>query len=208
MDQTIAFRAQSADDENHGRDAQSQRLDSRTNIFVIAALYSDHGSGPIRIRNLSCCGALVEAAVIPPEGSRLRMSRGGLSVTGEIVWRREGKAGIRFDVPVTVGDWLPAGLGATVQQSIDEIVHNHKTGFAPAPVSPAAPPSTNSGSKALAAELGSVAAAIKVAAGDLASDVTTIAGHPRALQILDVTARQLEKLVNQLAPPPAAPGSH
>lgn len=207
MDQPISIRAQSADNEQHGRDAAHQRSDARNNMFVVAALTSDKGSGPIRIRNMSRGGALVEGPVIPPAGSRLLLSRASLSVAGEIVWREESRAGIRFDVAILVGDWLPAGARGTGQQRIDEIVHIHKTRFAAAPASPAAPQPTSGGSTELAAELGAVAAAIAAAADELASDIATIKRHPRALQILDATAQQVENLVNRLTSAPLGPSS-
>src|SRR5688500_15452 len=96
-------------------DGEQRRVEARSNIFVVAALAWSSGTGPVRIRNMSRTGALIEGATIPPEGSPVRLSRGSLSVRGEIVWRRENRAGMRFGSAETVADWLPGNKTATGQ---------------------------------------------------------------------------------------------
>jgi len=63
---------------------QELRVESRSNIFVMATIYAPGGSTPVRVRNMSRTGALVEAPVLPAAGSRVRLSRGSLTVVGDI----------------------------------------------------------------------------------------------------------------------------
>lgn len=180
-------------DPNSDSGAQ-RRLDARSNIFVVAALASAGGSWPVRIRNMSRSGALIEGAVLPPEGTPLRLSRGSLSVTGEIVWRRENKAGVRFDSAVAVADWLPGGNRATGQQRVDEIVYSVKAEIgalrqSAAPAHPSVPERTD-----IAGELLELKASLATAAEELADDEAAAERHPGALQAIDMAGQKLEKL--------------
>jgi hypothetical protein len=98
------------------------RVETRSNIFVMAALYADGRSvAPVRIRNISRTGALVEGVELPLVGGKVRLSRASLSATGMLVWVEGAKAGINFDETVVVADWLPQGRRAFGQQSVDEL---------------------------------------------------------------------------------------
>jgi len=96
------------------------RLDGRSNIFVTATLYAAGGSTPVRIRNMSRSGALVEASALPPAGTGVRLCRGSISVAGEVIWVDARKAGLRFASPTAAADWLPGGKRGMGQQLADE----------------------------------------------------------------------------------------
>lgn len=87
---------------------QAQR-EPRTNLFVMGAIYSDSGSAPVRVRNVSPHGALIEGIEIPPAGSQVRLCRGSLSVANAIKWCEARRAGLQFESAVLVADWLPGG---------------------------------------------------------------------------------------------------
>ena len=118
----LAADAPSAPDPAH------QRAEVRNNMFVVAVLYGAGGSVPVRVRNMSRGGALVESADTPGEGQHVRLSRGSLSVRGHIAWQRDNRAGIRFDTAIDVSDWLPLGARPTGQQRVDEIVQDRRAG--------------------------------------------------------------------------------
>src|SRR5689334_6559710 len=101
--------------------SSEHRVESRSNIFVMATIYAAGSSTPVRVRNMSPSGALVEAAELPPAGTSIRLSRGSLEVIGDIMWVDEHRAGVRFAGPVRVGDWLPQGKRGSGQQLIDEM---------------------------------------------------------------------------------------
>ena len=84
------------------------RREPRTSLFVMATLYTPTGSSPVKARDLSSGGALIEAGVIPPVGTRVRLCRGSLNITGELVWCRGERAGLRLESSLSVAEWLPA----------------------------------------------------------------------------------------------------
>lgn len=191
------FLAPGANDADYPAEGESRRSNVRRNMFVVAALTSSERSGPVRIRNMSHAGALVEGAVIPPEGSRLRLIRGSLSVAGEVVWRRNDRAGLRFDAPVTVAEWMPQGNRGDRQQRIDEIVHIYKSGDGglrvggrgdePSPTSPT-----------IADELLDLGHMLRSATEGLVNDEAAAARHHAALQAIDVAAQKLEMIARRL----------
>jgi len=78
--------------------ASDLRVESRNNIFVIAVLDVDCGSTtPVRVRNLSQNGALVEASALPPVGTAVLLKRGSLCVDAQVVWVDQQRAGLLSD---------------------------------------------------------------------------------------------------------------
>lgn len=185
-----------APDAAYGPGSQ-QRADLRSNMFVMAVLYGDGGSAPVRIRNMSRGGALIESAIISPETSQVRLSRGSLSVGGHIAWRRGNRAGIRFDAAVEVADWLPRGNKPTEQQRVDELIQACRTatpqgGESRSPRPPA-------GQAEIVRHLREYRDTLNAVAEELAGCVAIAKTYPIALQKIDVTAQQLEKLAARLA---------
>lgn len=163
-------------------------------MFVMAFLMAGSASGPVRIRNLSPTGALIEGAVIPESKERVRLRRTGATVAGEVVWSRDGRAGLRFDSRVTVADWLPRGANCSAQQRVDEVVQGWKTGASNAV------PSTANGivhaGSISAAALTNLCEEIETLANDLAGDDVVVQRHLAKLQTLDTTAQVLRKLAD------------
>lgn len=167
------------------------REGARTNLFVSAALYHDGGCSSARVRNLSEFGALVEAPVLPSPGTSIRLSRGALSVAGTVVWRRGGKAGLKFECAVTVAEWLPTRQGRG-QARVDEMVHQVRTGAAPkvdftaqAAVSP---------TLTTPQELQAIASSIETVAEALSSDPVVVTQHGWKLQQLEVGIQKLRRM--------------
>lgn len=178
-------------------DPAYERADARNNMFVTAVLFGERGSAPVRIRNMSRSGALIEAALIPPEASTVRLGRGSLSVHGRVVWQKNNRAGILFDAAIEVADWLPRGNRHTEQQHIDEMVHACRNSTSQRQESGGtAPVPTESDAVRLLLELKH---ALAVVAGELASDPGIALAHPTALQTIDVAAQKLERLAALLA---------
>lgn len=160
-------------------------------MFVSAALYHDGGCSSATVRNLSESGALVEAPVLPSPGTLIRLSRGALSVAGTVVWRRGGKAGLRFDSAITVDQWLPTRL-ARGQARVDEMVHQVRTGVAPKADGAA----QSAASPALTAqqELEAIASSIERVAEALSTDPLVVAQHGWKLQQLEVGIQYLRRV--------------
>jgi hypothetical protein len=76
---------------------------------------------PVRVRNLSPRGALLDGGSLPPPGASVRLIRGDLSVEGEIAWQVHGQAGIRFSGAIDVAVWVKK-IGHTGQQRVDDTI--------------------------------------------------------------------------------------
>lgn len=184
-------------DAGHG--GVQQRTDARSNMFVMAAIYFGGSPLPVRIRNMSRSGALIESATIPAENSEVRLSRGSLSVSGRIIWQRGNRAGIRFDSDVAVADWLPRGSGMTGQHRVDEIVHACKTLPSAALEGMAGSATTEPSHRDIARQMLQFRDALNAVAEELAGDTAIAAAHPTALQALDVMGQKFEKLASALS---------
>jgi PilZ domain-containing protein len=97
------------------------RSEGRSNVFLTAALETAAGSAPVRIRNLSSVGALIDGAALPAVGTKVRLLRGQLQADAQIVWQEKANCGIRFDHAINVMDWVQRP-GHSGQQRVDGIV--------------------------------------------------------------------------------------
>lgn len=166
------------------------RLESRSNIFVMAALYGDGRTvTPVRLRNISRNGALIEAASLPPSGTAIRLSRASLSASGTVMWLDGGKAGLQFDAPVNVAEWLPQGRRGIGQQFVDELFHQKRLGAKqPAAGNPA------DAKLGLAEELLQLRLSLDRAGETLAMDDGVAARHVLTLQAIDYVGQALGRL--------------
>jgi hypothetical protein len=166
------------------------RAEARSNIFVAATLASAEASGPVRVRNLSPLGALIEGGVVPPEGAHVLVNRGRLRASGTVAWRSGNRAGIRFDTAISVTEWLPRGL-RTQQQRIDGVVHAYKSGSAAL----ATPDEKRAHSPTdLQNTLLNLERTLRRVAEDLARDALMCERHLTNVQLIDVAAQKLARL--------------
>lgn len=94
------------------------RSQNRSNVFLSASLLVDATSVPVRVRNMSRRGALLDGSSLPESGAKVRLVRGELTAEGNIAWHRDGQAGIRFAGEIDVGSWVKK-VGHTGQQRVD-----------------------------------------------------------------------------------------
>lgn len=81
--------------------SQSQnRRSRRSNVLMAASVEFEGTSVPVKLRNLSKDGALVEAGTLPPVGTRVHFRKGELSLSGHVAWEAGKRAGIAFDCPL------------------------------------------------------------------------------------------------------------
>jgi len=99
----------------------ANRSEDRSNVFLSAILDTGSQTIPIRIRNISSRGALIDGPNLPAAGARLLLVRGSLSARGHIAWREEDQAGISFDEAVNTSAWV-ARAGHAGQQRVDDVV--------------------------------------------------------------------------------------
>jgi hypothetical protein len=167
-------------------------------MFVLATMAAASATGPIKIRNMSLGGALLEGGALPGVGEHLSLRRGELAISGQIVWRQQGKAGLSFDHDVEVTDWLPAGSGG--QQRVDRTFHEFSTNSPPSRPVNGAPPEASAVGKS---DLLTVANALDVLADILAEDPRIVALHASKLQVLDAASQILRRCADY----PVSPSS-
>lgn len=167
----------------------------RTHLFLVATLSFGQASTPVRVRNLSGMGALVESADLPPTGSAILLRRGALVAAGSVVWAGSGKAGLSFTEPVAVSRWLP-NKDAKQQSRVDQNAFEVKQA---ARVTHAVAVATGEDPSMLAVmnELVAVQAQLGQIGDRLALDAALMARHPE-LQLLDVAGQRIGRIVAAL----------
>lgn len=164
-------------------------------MFVLASMAATSVSGPVKIRNMSPMGALIEGGALPRVGEHLSIRRGELTAAGRVVWRLEGRAGLQFDSEVDVMDWLPAG--GSRQQKVDQTFHELKAASvatAPSAVPDVARPVARIGPSPVdRLELLEAADALDALADMLAGDDRVVATLSTKLQALDIASQLLRR---------------
>jgi hypothetical protein len=72
------------------------RKTRRSNVLMSASLELSGTSLPVKLRNLSAEGALVEGDKLPVEGASIQFRKGDLSVAGNVAWVNGRQAGVAF----------------------------------------------------------------------------------------------------------------
>ena len=166
----------------------SQRREERVNLFVMAALHADRDGGPVKLRNISSIGALVEGERLPDTGSTIELRKGPLTASGSVVWRHANRAGLAFSGRTDVSYWLPNKSG---QVKVDHVFQRLKD----EQNSPAASvPAPLHQSQITAGDMNRVAASLDDLADALALNDHVIFHYANKLQALDIAAQLLRKL--------------
>lgn len=76
------------------------RRSRRSNVLMAAYVEYAGASVPVKLRNLSSDGALVEGTTLPPVGTQVSFHKSELALSGHIAWEAGERAGIAFDQPL------------------------------------------------------------------------------------------------------------
>jgi hypothetical protein len=104
-----------------GAMAAENRSEGRSNVFITATLDCGAGLLPVRIRNISPKGALIDGSSLPAVGTRVRLQRGRLAEAGELAWAGKGQCGVTFDREIDVPSWVRR-VGHAGQRRVDQVV--------------------------------------------------------------------------------------
>ena len=181
-------------------DMIDNRKEPRKSLFAAAVIYFHSASVPVRIRNVSPEGALIESPELPEAGTEVRLSRGSLSALGQIRWALEGKAGLAFASPVDIGSWLSSCSTKGHQELVDQVVAGVREGLPTRADSPAPQigPLAVANPRLLAARLRQLQQLIEGTAEALASDADVLKKHGTELQTLDAVARVIASLITDV----------
>ena len=103
-------------------DAADPRAAARSNVFLTATLAIGRTSLPVRVRNISAGGALLDGPDLPGAGSIVRLRRGSLSTDGKIAWQERDQCGVRFSRNIRAEEWVRR-VGHSGQLRVDNIVN-------------------------------------------------------------------------------------
>jgi hypothetical protein len=174
----------------------------RKNVMLAASISAGAVSAPVRIRNLSELGAMIDGPALPGTGARLTLSRLALSIGATVVWNRDGRCGLSLGCPIVVDDWIagaattPARL-ASGQFRVDQLQSAIRSGAAlPAETRAPAPPPAEIQpvERSIAAELARVRRMLDAVTEELTDDVELLMRHERAMQNFDIAVQIVAEL--------------
>jgi hypothetical protein len=171
--------------------ALDSRLASRTSIYLTATLVTQTGMLPVRIRNLSECGALVEGAHLPWPGAEVRLERRDKAALGHITWADNGRAGILFAAPTQVLDWSSATDERTRERRLFAVRPDQTS-----PVNALA--SGESVELSTVGQLGAVLANLRSVLTALQDDQETSAKFTRELELMENSASVIGVVLSQV----------
>ena len=82
------------------------RQSRRSNVLLAASIEASGASLPVKLRNLSTEGALIEGDELPVEGSEVLFRRNELSVASRVAWVHGKQAGVAFKRAIAQEDVL------------------------------------------------------------------------------------------------------
>jgi hypothetical protein len=85
---------------------ENGRAERRFEVQLSAVLRTGLLSMPVRVRNLSRSGALVQAPCAPPNGGTVTLSREGFAIEGTVMWVDGHLFGLRFEAPMRATELL------------------------------------------------------------------------------------------------------
>jgi len=172
--------------------------------FMLAATLEESGVGiPVRIRNMSARGALVDGDYLPGPGSTVELARLALRVNATVIWRQDGRCGLKLAADVRPDEWV-AGVrrGAVAshlgQARVDEIQAALRQGAA-MPAAPAPEPAVKAIDRdrldaRIASEIVAATRTLDAALDELSENPEILARHERALQAIDIACATLALL--------------
>jgi len=172
------------------------RREERTHLFLVATLTAGAMSAPVRVRNLSPTGALVETPALPAVGSAVVLRRGALEASGNVAWTGAGRAGLSFTTPVMVSAWLPTKESAR-QAQVDRIAFGVKHAAGASGAMPTVAEPVFMSPDAALADLTRLRAELDHLGELLAQDAALVANHPE-IQLFDSAVQRIAKIVDAL----------
>ncbi len=170
----------------------------RWSLFLAAVLRSGTEQAPVKVRNMSPNGALIETSVTPSQGAKVDLLRGALIARGTVMWALANRCGLHFSSEVSVKDWLAAPTKVE-QQRVDGIVALVKAGGADLgrEVTEEREPQSH---EQLVKDLGVVVTLMQDLEDDLAASDETLERHAMKLQNLDIAMQMLRAVAVELTP--------
>jgi hypothetical protein len=174
----------------------------RKNLLLGAFIEAGALKAPVRVRNLSESGAMLEGTVLPDPGVGITLQRSDIRMGATVIWRTGGRCGVKFDdASISVEEWVtgnraPSFNGVQGQARVDAIQRAVRSGAAlPAQAaSGSRDPSAAEMGKRIVDELRHVRLLLDTLGEEVAEDPEFLQRHNRSLQNLDRASQILENL--------------
>lgn len=170
----------------------------RKNLLLAASIEAGALSAPVRIRNLSETGALIDGAALPEVGTELILRRLEIEIGATVVWRTNGRCGIRFGGNVCVDDWaigkrrVPPFFERS-QAGVDARQAAVRSGIS-LPVDQFVPPRADILEERIVEELAYLRRVLGSVGDGLSDDAIILQRHAGALQQVDIACQILAEL--------------
>lgn len=173
----------------------------RTSMLVAATLKYGAQSVPVRIRNMSKQGALIEGVSLPTVGTPVTLVRASLVAEGTVAWVQAGRCGLFLSESIDALHWMSrtppqhqAAVDTLMMQAREQIAH------APTPRMAAEPPRSFEQATSLPQqELALLIARLDKLGDALSADEVILIRHAESLQIIDEVQQRLDALSRRLA---------
>ena len=189
--------------------ADNRRVAQRTFLMLAATARCGGQSLPIRIRNVSETGALIEGADLPVAGEEILLSRGETEIDAIVAWASGSRRGVHFSRPVAVDTWRagkPANALPASQGRVDLIQAAARSGRNAASLPPPPPEERwiDELDARMAEELAFVQRLVETLGDELVADPAIVHRHTQALQNIDVASQILGHLSRVVGAPDRA----
>ena len=124
-------------------EVSNARAAARSNVFLAATLVAAGRSFPVRVKNISEGGALIDGADLPAAGLSVMLRRGSLSTAAVVAWSERPHCGVRFSTSIRVAEWVRR-IGHPGQEQVDALVRLVRRPKVPGEGSPVLAPSGDS----------------------------------------------------------------
>jgi hypothetical protein len=192
-----------------GTDTQSPS--PRKNVLLSATVEAGALRVPVRIRNLSESGAMLDGAALPHLGAVLTLRRLQVEIGGTVMWCESGRCDVLFDGKVSVDDWvtgscLPQRFVTPGQARVDAIQSALRRGDAPPDEAPppALPVPVGELDQRIAEEIELARRLLESVGDDLSDDPALLMRYAEALQRFDFGCQVLGHLAAVLSAPDRA----
>lgn len=176
------------------------RKSVRTSMFVAATLRTATHAHPVRVRNMSVRGALIEAPSLPPVGTTVELSRGALAAVGTVAWSEAGRCGLALTGMVDTQAWM--SRAPAHQSEVDQRIAEARAAIAAAPqvAAPLIEPARGF-DRALGPpqqEIEQLLDRLETLGEALSADMHVLTAHGSSLQIIDELEQRLRALARRL----------
>ncbi len=173
----------------------------RTNLLLSATIETATLKAPVRIRNLSEGGALLEGGAFPDVGGVLTLRRLEIAIDATVVWRAASRCGVQFKGKAAVADWVSGTQSRSSpdisQARVDSIQAAIRAGR-PIPTSEdgsAAPPIVDADlDRRIAEEISYVKRLLEIVGNELTDAPIVVQRYSRSLQSFDLACQILGHL--------------